>query len=73
MPTFDPSIEFIKTLELPTVKFDNGMVYIDDDLETTQNSLRIIHLMKHVMIFVFKQWQLIQDTLAGYLTCKENR
>ena len=37
------------------------MVYMDDDLETTECSLQIIHLMKHIMIFVFKQCNIKTD------------
>ena len=43
------------------MEFDNGMVYMDDDLETTECSLQIIHLMKHIMIFVFKQCNIKTD------------
>ena len=65
---FDPSIEFVNSLDLPKIRWDKGQVYIDDNLEAEQNSLLIIHLMKHVMLFVFKQINIKTDLESAEVT-----
>ena len=62
---FDPTVELVNNLDIPRIDFDKGLVYMDDDLEAERNCLITLHLMKHIMIFVFSETRVKTDLTHG--------